>query len=131
VPVFQIMAKQQQMQKFDVVITNVLKEIDDLTSQIASLIGELDKANEKNLNNLDLLYSSRKYKLNELQNILDSDDGKKYLNLHNGEFQKWIKDTISNDEYFIELLNENVGDLSVKLRELIKKKSLLIYMKDK
>jgi hypothetical protein len=125
------MVSQQQIQKFDVIINNVKNDIDSITNQITSVVGAVDKLNEKKINNLDLLFNSRKVKINELKELLNSDIGKSYIESNKVVFQQWLKDLISHDEYFLELLGENVSQIGIKLRELIKKKSLLVYLKDK
>lgn len=115
------------MQKYDsqqiwLMIDSVFK----ITSNILSL---LEHSDTKVLDNIDDNYNRRKNLLNDLHSFALTDDGKEFLKSNSSEWESRWDEIKIEDQKCLEYLQKNVNQLGVKIKDLNKKKALMVYLK--
>jgi hypothetical protein len=120
------------MQKFDdVLLEKIFGGLEIITEKISLLLSAKEFVESDDINNISELYKKRKLLLNNLDTWFQNENSKKYVNLNLDLWGKRLDNLIQNDKENVAKIENNTKNIGNKLRELIKKKSLLVYTKER
>jgi len=120
-------------------ILNMMHDVESLTLDIGALLASIRKYDEAKLKNVNTLYSKRKTAIDNLLEqvgLLRSGAGENIpveyrKKFDNFEYDAWVRKVTEQDKYNLEMLEQKMQQTKEELKKALKRKSLLLYMKDK
>ncbi len=120
------------MSKFDKnKIYGLLDDFSGRAYQIDRILSKDDKLQEQEIDTLNRLYGKRKEIIENLEKILNSEEGSIFLKENQNDWQSKINPVLELDKRNLDKLNSRVKEIGGDLKQLNKQKSVLIYTKEK
>lgn len=116
------------MQKFEEVI-ECLNLLEITTKEIHILLLKADGINAMDTDNIKLLYEQKGKLLSEINEFINSDNGKSEIMAHQEEWRNIIMHLKESDGNNLNLMRARLDILAEKLKKMNSVKSVLLYQK--
>ncbi len=109
-------------------IDQILEKVESHTLEIDFILSDYEDVTEIDSESLLMLYAERKKYLDVLQVLYNNFDGREFINKNSKlNWNKRISSIIIKDKKQLERIQNVIVDVSGKLKNIVKQKSLLIY----